>query len=96
MRNSNLVRYFFEDGSEILTTQRGRVMAIKEPDSGYLYIQGLLKRRVRGSMPEPYSKKVSKTPKKGEHLLTAQLLGFRGHVSRDLISRIDRNFQFSF
>ncbi len=92
METQNLVQYVLADGSETITTRRGRVIAVRNPNSEYLYLQMRIMPSIQGSVPEPYSGKISRTPKEGEYLLTARLAGFGQRVSNARIMQVNPDF----
>ena len=97
MSKQNLVQYVFEDGSETIATQTGRVVAVRDShvSEDYLPLKMWPKPYIQGSIPELGSDKFSRTPKVDERLLTARLLGFGQRLSASPIREINPNFQRS-
>ena len=88
MRRENLTQYVFVDGSETITTRRGKVVAVKDPHTDYLPLRMLFQPHVQGSTPRKYSNEFSSPPRLHEHLLTAKLLGFGRCISSSRIIEI--------
>jgi hypothetical protein len=92
MKNQPLIQYVFWDGSETVTNPKGKVVAVKDPDTKYLPLELRLGRYVQGSIPELYSRDFSKIPKINEYLLSSIRLGFGRRISSSPIKEINREF----
>lgn len=95
MIEQNLTQYVFADGHEEIADQRGRVIAIRDPEfniEDYLSLNMWPKPRVKGSTPEPFSREVSKTPKIGDYILEARFLWFGQRISNTPIREINEGF----
>lgn len=75
MENGKLIQYCFGDNSETITNQKGKVIAVREPNGAYLPLEMMVKPRVQGSIPNPLDNgsTFSSAPKVGEYLVS-----FRG------------------
>ncbi len=71
MTEDNLIQYLFCDGSETITNQEGKVVAVKDPDTKYLPWENRFVPKVQGSVPSLDNMQgFSRTPKVGEYLIS--------------------------
>ena len=99
MTEQNLTKYTFKDGHEQIVDQEGKIIAVR--DSKFDNKSSLLSEGkwpdqfVQGSIPNLFSKELSRTPRLDEYLVTARQTGLGQCISNAPIRAINNDFQFS-